>query len=79
VGIERASVKYKVGDRIRLTEAVSRFRDGPYYEAPPGTTGTIMEADGKGDLVYGVNLDDGLTVMGGYHEHELEKLEEEDG
>ena len=69
-------MKFQVGDRIKLTEAVAEFGGGPFYEAPPGTTGTIKETVQW--PVYGVTLDDGKTHMGGYHEHELELLEDEE-
>jgi hypothetical protein len=77
------SMKFKVGDRVRVTEAVREFLDGELYEPPPGTEGTIREAGKVGD-VYGVELydrlwheyPDGRHLLSGYHEHELELVEE---
>lgn len=67
-------MKYAVGDRIKLTDAVAQYCNGPYYEAPPGTTGVIAETQQY--PCYGVTLDDGKTMMGGYFEHELERSDD---
>ncbi len=75
-------MRFRVGDRIKLSESVAKYCGGPFYEAPPGTTGTIMETIHY--PCYGVRLDDGKTMLGGYHEHELlplspESQEDEEG
>jgi hypothetical protein len=66
--------KFKVGDRIKLSSKVTT--NSPFYEAPPGTTGTIKE-DYMAPL-YGVKLDDGMpgTALSGYSDYELEALED---
>lgn len=65
-------MKFKAGDRIRLTEEVRQYMGTGLYEPPPGTTGTIIETHHY--PVYGVALEDGVpgTALSGYHDEEME-------